>query len=76
MAATSASLRPTRLVFDETDAQVLSKHSLLITLTPKLSSLDRSEFIGLSAAVLEKLYRSYKDILEGVLKLPQIHDYD
>ena len=76
MAATSASLRPTRLVFDETDAQVLSEHRLLITLTPTVSSLDRSEFIGLSAAVLEKLYEGYEDILEGVLKLPQIHDHD
>ena len=55
---------------------MLSKHSLLITLTPTVSSLDRSECIGLSAAVLEKLYEGYEDILEGVLKFPQIHDHD
>ena len=76
MAATCASLRPNRLVFDEIDAQVLSEHSLLITLTPTVSSLDRSDFIGLSAAVLEKLYESYEDILEGALKVPQIHEHD
>ena len=76
MATTSASLRPTRLVFDETDAQVLSEHSLLIILTPTVSSVDRSEFIGLSAAGLGKLYVNYEDILEGVLKPPQIHDHD
>ena len=38
--------------------------------------LHRSEFIGLSTAVLQKLYEGYEDILEGVLKLPQIHDHD
>ena len=54
----------------------MSEHSLLITLTPTVSSLDRSEFIDLSVAVLEKLYEAYKDILEGVLKLPQIHGHD
>ena len=55
MAATSASLRSTRFLFDETDVQVLSKHTLPISLTPTVSSLDRSEFIGLSATILEKL---------------------
>ena len=60
MAATSASLRPTRLEFDVTYTQVLSEHSLLITLTPTVSSLDRSEFICLSAAVLENCMKAIK----------------
>ena len=76
MATTSAGLRLNRFVFDHTDAQVLSEHSLFITLTPTVSSLDRSEFIGLSAAVYEKMYEGYEDILEGVLKLQQINDHD
>ena len=69
MAVTSASLRPTRPLFDENDAQVLSEHSLLITLTPTVSSLDRPEFIGLSTTVLEQLYEGYEDILEGVFDI-------
>ena len=69
-------LRPTRLTSSESDMCDLKVHSLFLTLTPTVASLDRSEFVGLTTEVVEKLFERFSEILEGVIKLPQSSEHD
>ena len=74
--ATTGTVRPTRVTSSESDIDELKAHCLFLTLTPTVTSLDRSEFIGLTAEVVEKLFERFPDNLEGVLKTPTVLEHD
>ena len=68
--ATTGTLRPNRLTSSESDMDELKAHSLFLILTPTVASLDRSKFVGVTTAVVAKLFERFSEILEGFIKLP------
>ena len=57
--ATTGTLRPTRLTLSESDMDELKAYNLFLTLTLTVASLNRSEFVGMTTEIVEKLFERF-----------------